>query len=743
MQELAQLRALDETERARFIGDEADRPERAEWTVKPWSSEKQRCCMQNCKWCAEDENRAFVSSFYIFVFICFWTGVWVNWNGGFQQHFALEVAKGFGWVLDAVMPLVLLPMLRSLQSSLRGIGGADRGWIPMDEPLELHMVFAKVVGYSGMIHTIGHAIHATYVWASPNIQEDPLGLYALERDDLLSGRDYLTTLTLGLQFTTFWSRLVGWTGVWLVVQFSAIFLTAWEPIRRGTSQIGKRFGGFNLFWKFHLTWPIAYIVTLLHSPQRFFIFMVIPTFLIALDRIYSSNRRRPYAGLVRCRLLPSNVIHLVFERPDNWHMEAGQYIRIWWEGEWHPFTLTSAPEEKVLSLHIKCEEATDWCAALRKFLTIYAPHIAMGTPGPPPKTVPEWTNVEFYRCFDPATQLVYSRPKVGDWEEAEEAQMTPTLTHQASLIAEKPSKAKLPADAVVMQIDGPFGAPAVRVWEFNIIMVVGTGIGVTPFAAILRSASLKTQHRLALLQAINTFDDEQVKQGGQSMMKSFAASFAASIRVVAPPEDVAGKSVADVPDFMKQWVDARRSVNMAAGSSRLDPASAVAASIRGTINQRSMNKSLRKKSLRSKGIDELNPAEQLEDLIDEIIYVPEKIYFYWIIRSQKEFDWFAGLLTAAVAGPTKEIIEINIFMTASVEVNKTKPIPNVNRQFVGRPVWGQLFKEVKDAHRGEHIGVFLCGAKAVGAQLHSNSLKNSDPPYMQDATKFTFFTESF
>merc|ERR1719433_1779891 len=57
----------------------------------------------------------------------------------------------------------------------------------------------------------------------------------------------------------------------------------------------------------------------------------------------------------------------------------------------------------------------------------------------------------------------------------------------------------LPKDAVVLQVTGPFGAPAQKVWQFEIVMVVGAGIGVTPFASILRSVQLRTLQRQSLL----------------------------------------------------------------------------------------------------------------------------------------------------------------------------------------------------------------------------------------------------
>ncbi|CAE7235402.1 noxA [Symbiodinium necroappetens] len=59
----------------------------------------------------------------------------------------------------------------------------------------------------------------------------------------------------------------------------------------------------------------------------------------------------------------------------------------------------------------------------------------------------------------------------------------------------------LPDEAVVLQVTGPFGAPAQKVWGFDVLMVVGAGIGVTPFASILRSVQLRAKQRETIMNA--------------------------------------------------------------------------------------------------------------------------------------------------------------------------------------------------------------------------------------------------
>ena len=62
------------------------------------------------------------------------------------------------------------------------------------------------------------------------------------------------------------------------------------------------------------------------------------------------------------------VINLVFKRPLTFEYQSGQWLRIacpvLGKSEYHPFTLTSAPHEEHLSLHIRA--VGPWTDNLRK-----------------------------------------------------------------------------------------------------------------------------------------------------------------------------------------------------------------------------------------------------------------------------------------------------------------------------------------------------------------------------------------
>lgn len=147
----------------------------------------------------------------------------------------------------------------------------------------------------------------------------------------------------------------------------------------------------------------------------------------------------------------------------------------------------------------------------------------------------------------------------------------------------------------------------------------------------------------------------------------------------------------------------------------------------------------RESLLKRKGSDD----KSLEKMVDVLIQVPKKIYFYWICRGQEEFDWFCDLLSAAAEGPAAGIVEITLFLTGEVELSQVKKLPCASGQFFGRPNWARIFKQNREKHAGQHIGVFLCGSPVIGKELSKQSHLNSDLVGTPGETRFSFFKEHF
>ena len=122
----------------------------------------------------------------------------------------------------------------------------------------------------------------------------------------------------------------------------------------------RRTGNFEIFYYSHLLYVLFYVILILHAP-RFWYWLLIPGSLFVLEKL---NRIRNSFGshgrtyIEKGVLLPSRVVHLVINRPPNFHFSPGDWVFIQIpevaKTEWHPFTISSAPEmDDVLWLHIR------------------------------------------------------------------------------------------------------------------------------------------------------------------------------------------------------------------------------------------------------------------------------------------------------------------------------------------------------------------------------------------------------
>ncbi|KAK9099577.1 hypothetical protein Syun_026622 [Stephania yunnanensis] len=134
-------------------------------------------------------------------------------------------------------------------------------------------------------------------------------------------------------------------------------------------------------------------------------------------------------------VLPGNVFSLIMSKPSGFKYKSGQYIFIQCPSispfEWHPFSITSASGDDHLSVHIRT--VGDWTDELKRVFT--------------------------ETCDSPT---VIGRARFG----------------QPGVIDQK--------DLPKIFIDGPYGAPAQDYRNYDVLLLVGLGIGATPFISILR-----------------------------------------------------------------------------------------------------------------------------------------------------------------------------------------------------------------------------------------------------------------
>jgi len=159
------------------------------------------------------------------------------------------------------------------------------------------------------------------------------------------------------------------------------------------------------------------------------------------ERILREVRSRHRTYISKVIQHPSKVMELQIKK-EKTTTRAGQYIFLSCPEisyfQWHPFTLTSAPEEDYISVHIRI--VGDFTAALAK---------AVG-------------------C---------------DFDSKGEKEASQAGGKVVGTSTNPPLNRVLPR----VMVDGPFGSASEDFDKFETILLVGAGIGVTPFASILKT----------------------------------------------------------------------------------------------------------------------------------------------------------------------------------------------------------------------------------------------------------------
>ena len=230
--------------------------------------------------------------------------------------------------------------------------------------------------------------------------------------------------TFGNGFAT---KQLLWTGTLLAIIFSTFFLTTLQSFRRTTT-------GFRWFWFFHVGGiAAAYPLLLLHGTYRghpVFLYSALLPLALYLFDIAMRRSKISTTKVLRWKTYEDEgqrITELVIECPENFVYTPGQYAELRFRpissSEWHPFTIASAPNET-------------------------------GDDG-----------------GGPTQQLVFYIKSTGRWTDA--------LYNYAS--AFDLSKA---SESVTIQVRGPHGAPAMNYFEYKHIVVIGSGVGVTPLLSI-------------------------------------------------------------------------------------------------------------------------------------------------------------------------------------------------------------------------------------------------------------------
>ncbi|MBN3299523.1 CY24B protein, partial [Amia calva] len=373
---------------------------------------------------------------------------------------ALSWARAPAACLNFNCMLILLPVCRNLLSFLRGSCQCCSRNITrqLDGNLTFHKLVAYMIALHTAIHILAHLLNFEWFMDAQLDANNTLPYVLSQIGNEGTNRSYLNPIRSSETSPTIvaFTTIAGLSGVVITLALILMITTSMEVIRRSY---------FEVFWYTHHLFVIFYIGLVIHgvgrivrgqteqslqdhkpkicasqfqqwgpnntdcpvpdfagNPPMTWKWVVGPMFLYVCERLVRFWRSQQKVVITKVVTHPSKTIELQMKKK-GFKMEVGQYIFMKCPSvsqlEWHPFTLTSAPEEDHFSVHIRI--------------------------------VGDWTQGIFEACG-------------GNKKEFQEAW-------------------KLPK----MAVDGPFGTASEDVFRYEVVMLVGAGIGVTPFASILKS----------------------------------------------------------------------------------------------------------------------------------------------------------------------------------------------------------------------------------------------------------------
>ncbi|KAL5718696.1 hypothetical protein ACHQM5_011573 [Ranunculus cassubicifolius] len=381
--------------------------------------------------------------------------------------YCLLTAKGAAETLKFNMALILFPVCRNTITWLRSTKLSRA--VPFDDNINFHKTIAAAIVVGVILHAGNHLfcdfprlIHLS------NERYNPL------TKDFGDHQPTYMKLVRGPE---------GVTGILMVLLMIVAFTLATTWFRRNLIRLPKPFNrltGFNAFWYSHHLFILVYILLIIHGVFLYLVhkwylkttwmYLAVPVLLYMFERIVRYFRAGYYSvRLLKVAIYPGNVLTLQMTKPPNFKYKSGQYMFVQCPAvspfEWHPFSITSAPGDDYLSIHIR--QLGDWTRELK-------------------------------RVFAEACEL-------------------PLAGKSGLLRADETTKKSLPK----LLIDGPYGAPAQDYRNYDVLLLVGLGIGATPFISILKDLlnnSIKMEETIAS-------PDEQGSQKRKKPLRTSNAYF--------------------------------------------------------------------------------------------------------------------------------------------------------------------------------------------------------------------------
>lgn len=352
------------------------------------------------------------------------------------------VAKGGAETLKFNMALILLPVCRSTLTGLRSTFLSKI--FPFDDNINFHKVIAFGIVIGTLVHVFMH------------IFCDFPRLISCPRDKFMeilgSNFNYQQPSYVDLVMTT-----AGTSGILMLIIMVFSYVLASHQFRRNVIKLPwplHHLAGFNSFWYSHHLLILAYFLLIIHGYYLFlssewyqkttWMYIAMPMCLYASERLLASvNELKHSVDVIKAVIYTGNVLAIYMTKPQVFRYKSGMYFFVKCPDissfEWHPFTITSAPGDDYLSCHIR--------------------------------TLGDWT-AELHNRFAEVCELEKTQERKGNLIRME------TKAYDGNGF----SQVRYPR----ILIKGPYGAPAQDYKKYDILLLIGLGIGATPMISIIK-----------------------------------------------------------------------------------------------------------------------------------------------------------------------------------------------------------------------------------------------------------------
>ncbi|RKU48306.1 hypothetical protein DL546_007824 [Coniochaeta pulveracea] len=338
--------------------------------------------------------------------------------------YSVWISRGAGLVLSVDAMVILIPVCRTIMRFFR----PKIRFIPLDENIWFHRQIAYAMLFFTILHTSAHYVNFFNV---EKTQIRPVTAIQIHYTQPGGITGHVMLFCMLLMYTTAHARIrqqsfetFWYTHHLFIPFFLALYTHTVGCFVRDTATGFSPFAGAQ-YWE-HCIGYLGWRWELFTG--GFYL----------CERLYREIRALRETKITRVVRHPYDVVEIQFNKP-SFKYKAGQWLFLQVPSisqyQWHPFTITSCPYDDYVSVHVR--QVGDFTKALGN---------AVGAGEAQAK---EYDGVDPMGMYEVALM---------------NGQNMPTL-----------------------RIDGPYGAPAEDVFENEIAVLIGTGIGVTPWASILKN----------------------------------------------------------------------------------------------------------------------------------------------------------------------------------------------------------------------------------------------------------------